>query len=405
MSRAFILLLDSLGIGASKDADKFGDVGANTLLHIAEQCSKNLANLPNERHGALKLPNFNRLGLHLAVKNSCGAELAGCDYGIKPQGMFGYAEEISKGKDTPSGHWEITGVPVTFDWGYFPNTMPSFPHELIEKLKEKAGLTGILGNCHASGTEIIKDFGDEHIETGMPICYTSADSVFQIAVHEDAFGLDNLYKLCEIAYDLVKPYNIGRIIARPFNGEKGNYKRTHNRRDFSVTPPQKTLLDNLAENGGNVIAIGKISDIFAGQGITEKVVAHGNDELFAKTLESAKNAPDNSLIFTNFVDFDMLYGHRRDVAGYALALEKLDAQIPQLEKALRPDDIVIVTADHGCDPTFQGTDHTREHIPVVVFGPKVVAKDLGKRETFADIGQSLATFFNLSPLSYGKSFL
>lgn len=405
MARAFILLLDSMGIGASADADKFGDIGANTLLHIAETCFNNQADIPNERSGALKLPNLSRLGMHLAVKNSCGQEMPACDYNIKPQGMFGYAEEKSRGKDTPSGHWEITGVPVDFDWGYFPTTVPSFPQELVDKFIQQANISGILGNCHASGTEIIKEFGDEHVKTGKPICYTSADSVFQIAVHEESFGLDNLYKLCEIAYDLVKPYNIGRIIARPFNGTSGNYKRTHNRRDFSVKPPRKTLLDYLVEAGGNVIGIGKISDIFAGQGISQKVVAHGNDELFAKTLESAKTAPENSLIFTNFVDFDMQYGHRRDIAGYALALEKLDAQLPQLEQILRPDDVVIITADHGCDPTFKGTDHTREHIPVVVFGPKITAKNLGKRETFADIGQSLATLFNLKPLSNGESFL
>lgn len=407
MSRAFILLLDSLGIGAAPDAAKFGDTGANTLLHIAEQCAQNKADIVNVRNGALHLPNLNRLGLHLAINESCNdnnLKVPGFDYTIMPQGVYGCAAEISYGKDTPSGHWEIAGVPVQFDWGYFPPQYPSFPQELVDEFVKQAKIPGILGNCAASGTEIIKQFGDEHVRTGQPICYTSADSVFQIAAHEEAFGLERLYTICKIAYELVKPYNIGRIIARPFSGKSGNYVRTDHRRDYSVPPPDATLLDKLTTADGQVIAIGKISDIFAGHGISKKIEAHGNDELFTATLEAAKTAPTRSLIFTNFVDFDMKYGHRRDVAGYALALEKFDAALPQLEKILLPDDVVIITADHGCDPTFKGTDHTREYIPVLAFGKKITPQNIGKRETFADIGQSLAAFFALAPLKYGKSF-
>ena len=408
MSRAIILLLDSLGVGALPDAAKFGDAGANTLLHIAEQCAANAANIENVRQGAIHLPNLNRYGLHLLLNESCSnpdLKVAGLDYSITPQALYGCAAELSYGKDTPSGHWEITGVPVLFDWGYFPPQYPSFPRELVDAFIQQAQIPGILGNCHASGTEIIKQYGDEHVKTGKPICYTSADSVFQIAAHEETFGLDRLYALCKIAYELVKPYNIGRVIARPFSGTSGNYVRTDHRRDYSIPPPAPTLLDKLVAAQGQVLAIGKISDIFAARGISKKIEAHGNDELFTATLEAIRTAPSRSLIFTNFVDFDMKYGHRRNTAAYAAALEKFDTQLPQLEQLLLPDDIVIITADHGCDPTFKGTDHTREYIPIMVFGQKIAARNIGKRNTFADIGQSLATFFGLAPLEYGESFL
>lgn len=409
MARAFILLLDSLGVGALPDAAKFGDSGADTFGHIAAECAAGRANLPGVRQGALKLPNLSRLGLHFAAamvpQHGCSRQLPGFDYSIAPRAVHGIATEMSYGKDTPSGHWEIAGAPVLFEWGYFPPNYPSFPEELVSNFVKQAQLPGILGNCHASGTEIIQRHGDEHIRTGKPICYTSADSVFQIAAHEEAFGLKRLYSLCEIAYKLVQPYNIGRVIARPFAGTSGNYKRTAYRRDYSVPPPAPTLLDNLVADGGNVIAIGKIADIFAHQGISKNIEAHGNKELFTKTLEEARTAPPRSLIFTNFVDFDMQYGHRRDVAGYAQALEALDARIPQLEQLLQPDDIMIVTADHGCDPTFKGTDHTREYIPILLAGQKVQPQNIGIRSTFADIGQSIAQHLELAPLAYGTSFL
>lgn len=383
MKRAFILVLDSLGVGALPDADKFGDSGANTLLHIKESC-------------ALKTPNLDQLGLTAAATQTAD---------FKATGLYGYANELSHGKDTPSGHWEMMGVPVLFEWGYFPPSYPSFPEELVNALIQEAKIPGILGNCHASGTEIIKKFGDEHVKTGKPICYTSADSVFQIAAHEESFGLERLYEVCKVAYKLVHPYNIGRVIARPFAGVFGGYYRTEARRDFSVPPPSMTLLDNLVAANGTVVAIGKIADIFAWRGISRHVDAHGHEEIFAAVIHEAKNAADNSLVFANFVDFDMKYGHRRDVAGYAQALEQFDLKLPEFEKLMQPGDIAIITADHGCDPTFKGTDHTREYIPVLVFGPGLQPGFIGRRNTFADIGQSLVKYFSLLPLSYGESFL
>ena len=395
MARAFILLLDSLGIGALPDAEKFGDSGANTFLHIKEHCALGYGDKVGLRQGILKTPNLDRLGLTAA---------ASLKTDFKSTGLYGYANEISFGKDTPSGHWEIAGAPVLFEWGYFPKTQPSFPQELVDLFIKEAKIPGILGNCHASGTEIIKRLGDEHIKTGKPICYTSADSVFQIAVHEEFFGLERLYEICKIVYKLVQPYNIGRIIARPFNGVSGKYQRTEHRRDFSVPPPSATLLDKLVAVNGTVIAIGKISDIFAHRGISRHVDAHGHEEIFGAVLDAVKTAPNRSLVFANFVDFDMKYGHRRDVAGYAHALEQFDLKLPEFEKIMQPGDIAIITADHGCDPTFKGTDHTREYIPVLVFGPEIKSEFIGRRDTFADIGQSLAQYFGLEKLEYGESF-
>lgn len=396
MKRAFILLLDSFGVGALPDAKKFGDEGANTFLHIKEYCLQGKADVANLRQGPLKIPNLDRLGLSAA---------ASLESDSKPTGLYGSANEISFGKDTPSGHWEIAGVPVLFEWGYFPPNYPSFPQELVDALVEKAKIPGILGNCHSSGTEIIAKLGDEHVRTGKPICYTSADSVFQIAAHENSFGLKSLYDVCKVAYEVVKPYNIGRIIARPFTGSSGNYQRTEHRRDFSAPPPDLTLLDKLVAAGGTTVAIGKIADIFAHRGVSKHIDAHGHDEIFTAVCDMAKTAPDRSLSFANFVDFDMKYGHRRDIAGYAHALEQFDVYLPEFEKLMRPGDIAIITADHGCDPTFKGTDHTREYIPILVFGPGIKSGSIGKRDTFADIGQSLAKYLDLEPLQYGKSFL
>jgi phosphopentomutase len=295
---------------------------------------------------------------------------------------------------------------VLFDWGYFTAKENTFPPELLEKLIERGKLPGVLGNCHSSGTVIIAELGEEHVKTGKPIVYTSADSVFQIACHEDSFGLDKLYELCDIARELVDEYNIGRIIARPFIGaDADSYVRTGNRRDLTTPPHADTLLDKLAADGGEVISVGKISDIYAHRGITKKVKATGNAALFDATLEVLGDAGDRTIVFTNFVDFDMLYGHRRDVPGYAAALEYFDQRLPELLEQMQDDDILVICADHGCDPTWPGSDHTREHIPVLVYGVSVQAGPLGKRESFADIGQSLAGFFNLSPMDYGTSFL
>ncbi|MBM7071677.1 phosphopentomutase [Shewanella sp. 202IG2-18] len=404
MKRTVILMLDSFGIGAAGDAEAFGDVGANTFSHIAKACAEGKANI--DREGELKLPNLAKLGLGHAAKESTGAFPMGFDDNVELIGSYGYAAEISSGKDTPSGHWEMAGVPVLFEWGYFSDQNNSFPKELTDKILERAGLDGFLGNCHASGTTILEQLGEEHMSSGKPIFYTSADSVFQIACHEETFGLENLYKLCEITREELEPYNIGRVIARPFNGPNAKeFARTGNRRDFSLEPPAKTVLQKHAENGGEVVSVGKIADIYAHCGITKKVKGNGLEALFDATLEQVKQAGDNTIVFTNFVDFDSHYGHRRDVAGYARGLEYFDARLPELLEILNDDDFLLLTADHGCDPTWPGTDHTREHVPVLAYGAGLGAKSLGGRDTFADMGQSIASYYKLEPMEYGQSFL
>ena len=405
MTRAMIFMLDSVGIGGAADASEFGDEGSDTLGHIAEACMAGKGDRDGLRQGPLQLPNLTALGLARASQASNGSAPPGLDMAVEPRGEWGYGIEVSHGKDTPSGHWEIAGVPVTFDWGYFPHEIPTFPAELTEELISRARLPGILGNEHASGTEIIARLGEEHIKSGKPICYTSADSVFQIACHEEHFGLDRLYEICEIAFGLVAPYRIGRVIARPFVGDsKNSFTRTGNRRDFSVQPPGETLLDRQSKAGGNVISIGKIGDIYAHSGTGKIVKANGNEALMDATVKAIEDAADNTLIFTNFVDFDMLYGHRRDVPGYAAALEAFDARLPELEARLKPGDLAVITADHGCDPTWPGTEHTREHVPILAFGPGRAPRNLGPRN-FSDIGQTLASHLNLTPLEAGKSWL
>jgi phosphopentomutase len=406
MSRAVLIVLDSFGVGGAADAAHFGDEGSNTLGHIAERAASGEADRAGLRSGPLRLPNLDRLGLGAAAEASTGERPKGLDHAAAPQGLWGVAAEVSKGKDTPSGHWEIAGVPVPFDWGYFPRTVPAFPDKLTATLVREAGLPGILGNCHASGTEIIKEFGEEHIRTGKPICYTSADSVLQIAAHEIYFGLTRLYEVCEVARRLVDPLNIGRVIARPFVGQtSGTFERTGNRRDYAVPPPEPTLLDRAKAAGRNVFAIGKIADIFAHQGVTDIRKANGNAALLDATLAALGEAGEGSLIFANLIDFDQLYGHRRDVAGYAAALEAFDRRVPELERRLKPGDLCVLTADHGCDPTWAGTDHTREQVPVLGFGPGIGGGSIGRRETFADIGETLATHLRLPPGLHGRSFL
>ena len=404
MKRAIVLVLDSFGVGASRDADKFDNVGADTLGHIAQWCAKNRAS--DDNPGTLHLPNLTGLGLMHAARESTGCFPAGADESISIMGAYAHAEEISSGKDTSSGHWEMAGVPVLFDWGYFHDKHNSFPESLLSAFIEQAGLPGLLGNCHASGTEIIAEYGEEHIRTGKPIVYTSADSVFQIACHEETFGLERLLEISQIAFKLLGQYKIARVIARPFLGDsESGFKRTGNRRDFSVLPPAPTLLDKLCEASGNVLAVGKISDIFAGSGISKKYKASGLSELFDVTLDAMRDAGDKSLVFTNFVDFDSEFGHRRDVSGYATALEYFDRRLPEVLKLMKDDDVLILTADHGCDPTWPGSDHTRENVPVLVYGKSIKPGSLGLRETFADIGQSLCEHFSLSDMDYGKSFL
>src|SRR5476649_273828 len=404
MKRTYIMVLDSFGIGAAGDAQKFGDTGSDTLGHIAQRCQQGDAN--QGRNGPLTLPNLSRLGLGRAAEASTGRFPAGLDANAEIVGAYAYASEISSGKDTPSGHWEIAGIPVMFDWGYFPEPENSFPQELLNQLVQDAQLPGYLGNCHSSGTVILDRLGEEHMRSGKPIFYTSADSVFQIACHEETFGLQRLYDLCEMARELLTDggYNIGRVIARPFIGDKsGHFERTGNRHDLAVAPPSATVLQKLVEEkGGQVVSVGKIADIYAQVGITKKIKATGLDALFDATLAEMDQAGDQTIVFTNFVDFDSSYGHRRDVAGYAAALELFDRRLPELMARVTGEDMLILTADHGCDPTWPGTDHTREHIPVLIYGPGIKPGFYGHRETFADIGQTVAHYFDLSPMDYGK---
>lgn len=405
MARAFLMILDSFGIGAAPDADRYGDQGSDTLGHIAQACADGRADKRGLRSGPLHLPNLDKLGLGCAARSHRGSVPPGLNCGANVIGQWGYAVEQSRGKDTPSGHWEIAGVPVMFDWGYFPKSIPAMPGDLISDLAEICGLPGFLGNKHASGTEIVAELGEEHVRSGRPILYTSADSVLQIAAHESAFGLERLYETCEVARKLVDRLNIGRVIARPFAGDDaGGFERTANRRDYSVLPPAPTLLDRLTDAGREVISIGKIGDIFAHQGTGEIVKGAGNDDLFDQTLKAIDRLADGGLVITNFVDFDTLFGHRRDITGYAAALERFDSRLPDLFARTRPDDIVLFTADHGCDPSWAGTDHTRECVPILIFGEKVQPENIGRRNSFSDIGQTLAAHLGIAPLAHGEAW-
>lgn len=406
MARAFLFVLDSFGIGGAPDAAAYGDEGANTLGHIAEFCAAGAGDREGLRSGPLMLPNMSALGLLQIAKTATGNYPAGMPMPERVYGLYGCANEVSRGKDTPSGHWEIAGTPVSFDWGYFPVEGDAFPPELVNTLCQAADLPGILGNCHASGTDIIDKYGEEHIRSGKPICYTSSDSVFQIAAHETHFGLERLMHLSQIARTLLDPYNIGRVIARPFLGEtRATFERTGNRRDFSVPPPEPTLLDRLVADGRTVHAVGKIGDIFAHQGVSSVIKANGNAALMDATLEAMEAAADGDLVFTNFVDFDMIYGHRRNVPGYAAALEAFDARLPEVYRKLKPGDLVIMTADHGCDPTWRGTDHTRERVPIIAYGPGLRSRSIGIRSTYADIGETIAYHLGIKAGPHGRSFL
>jgi phosphopentomutase len=398
MPRAIVCILDSFGIGGAPDARDYGDghghndEGSYTLGHIADRYD-------------LCVPNMDAMGLGAAGKLSTGKLPRGLT-DVPTGGRWGVGREVSKGKDTPSGHWEIAGVPVPFAWGYFPQTEPTFPKDLTDALIANAKLPGILGNKHASGVPIIEELGEESIRTGKPICYTSIDSVFQIAASEEHFGLQHLYEVCEEAFKLTSKLMIGRVIARPFTGDtKATFKRTGNRRDFAISPPEPTLLDRLKAAGRQVFAIGKISDIYAGSGVTHKIKASGNLVLFDRTLEALDMARDGDFVMTNFVDFDQEYGHRRDVVGYAKALEAFDARLPELIAKMRSDDLLVLTADHGNDPTWIGTDHTREQTPILCFSPRLSPGTLGLRDTFADIGESIAHWLGIPPGRHGRSFL
>lgn len=397
MGRAILLVADSFGVGAAPDADKFGDVGANTLGHIAEHYEL--------RHDKLlALPHLSAMGLA-----ACAHAVSNDNFSLAGEtpvsGAFGAAAELSSGKDTPSGHWEMTGVPVLFEWGYYPDQPNCFPQTMLDALISDTGVSGVLGCRHASGTEIIEELGEQHLRSGKPICYTSGDSVFQVAAHEETFGLDRLYAFCEAARDLLYDDNIGRVIARPFVGKDAkSFIRTGNRRDYSVEPPADTLLDVMTQQKLKVASIGKIADIFAHRGITSSTKATGLEALLDETVKHIQTQQDGTLIFTNLVNFDQDFGHRRNPAGYAEALQYFDRRLPEITRAMQDDDLLIITADHGCDPTWPGSDHTREYVPVLAWRPGLGAVDLGQRDTFADIGQTLAEFFNLPPLDYGTSF-
>lgn len=403
MSRICLLVLDSLGIGGAPDADLFGDLGADTLGHIAEACAQGLAD--EGRSGPLRIPVLSSLGLGLAAALSTGRIPPGLESPDPALGRYGCATEISLGKDTPSGHFEMTGAPVLFDWGYFTGATDSIPAALLDELVARAGLPGVLGNCKASGTEILTRLGEEHLRSGCPIVYTSVDSVLQIAAHEQAFGLKRLLEVCAIARELADTYHIARIIARPFTGlDPGTFVRTGNRRDFSIPAPSPTILDLLTETGGTVLCVGKVGDIFAHRGVTKNIRVFGHDRLMDATLGALESAADRTLVMTNFVDFDSVHGHRRDVAGYARALESLDARLPELLARLKPGDLCILTADHGCDPTWSGTDHTRERVPVLAVGPGIRSGSIGIRDTLSDIGASAAHFLGMAGTGHGRSF-
>lgn len=383
MARFTIVVLDSVGVGELPDAADFGDTGTFTLKHVKEYV------------GDLKIPNMVNLGLY----NIDGLGLEGVEH---PQGCYGKCRERSKAKDTTNGHFEIAGLVVEKPFRVFGE---HFPDRIIRKLEEQIG-TKVIGNYPASGTVIIQELGDEHVRTGYPIVYLSADSLMQIAMHEDVIPLERQYEICQIARKIMSGDDtVSRIICRPFVGSNGKYTRTENRRDFSIDPPGYTVLDQLSENGKDVIAVGKIEDIFNRKGITEVNHTKNNHDGIEATIDYLHNRDFNGLLFVNLVDFDMLYGHRNNPKGYAEALEYFDAKLPEILSGLRDDDILVITADHGCDPTTPGTDHTREHIPLLVCGPKLKkGVDLGVRETFSDIAATVSDYFGMK-FPNGTSFL
>lgn len=392
MSRAFLIVMDSVGIGGAPDAARFfngdrPDTGANTIGHIAQA-------------RPLHLPHLDALGLGAAVKLASGADAPGL--GATPQGLWGAATEVSNGKDTPSGHWEIAGVPVPWDWHTFPDTRPAIPADLTGRIAALAGTEGVLANCHASGTQVIDDFGAEHLRTGWPIVYTSVDSVIQIAAHEEAFGLDRLVTLCRDLAPHAHALWVGRVIARPFVGELGAFRRTPNRRDFAIAPPGDTILDIATAAGRVTHAIGKIGDIFSHRGIAHLHKGKSDADLAQHLIRLMDEAEDGSLTFANFVEFDTNFGHRRDIPGYAAQLEWFDTVAGQVIAALRPGDLAIFTADHGNDPGWTGTDHTRERVPVL--GAGLGARAVGQ-VAFADIGASVMAHLGLPGLAFGRSFL
>lgn len=386
MNRAIVIVLDSFGVGELPDANVYGDEGSNTLKGIYDNTS-------------LNLPNFKKLGLYNI--NDIGID----NKEETPIGIYGKANEMSKGKNSPVGHWEMSGYVTEKPFKTYPN---AFPQELIEKFIKEAGIKGVLCNKKGSGTEFLKQYGEEHLETGMPIVYTSADSVFQIAAHEDIIPVEELYRICLIARKILNDpeYNIGTVIARPFVGTNSeNFTRTYNRKDFEFQDFGRTMLDEIKEIGKNVLAIGKIADLFTMRGITKAIHTEGNTDGIHKTIEAIKE-DTNGLIFTNLVDFDMLYGHRNNIEGYARALEEFDSFLPEIIENLKQDDILIITADHGCDPSTPSTDHSREYVPIIAYGKNLKQNvNIGIRKTYADISATILDLLNVkSTLKYGISF-
>jgi phosphopentomutase len=404
MTRAILIVLDSVGCGGAEDAASYGDEGADTLGHIAEACAEGKGDRKGLRRGPLKLPRLEALGLGHAMKASTGRGPHGFAL-PEPRGQWGYGIETSRGKDTPSGHWELAGTPVDFDWGYFPETIPAFPAPLTEALIEEGKLAGILGNRHASGIAVIEDCGEEHLRTMKPICYTSADSVLQIAAHEQAFGLERLYDLCRIARRLCDPLKIGRVIARPFIGASGkDFLRTGNRKDFAMPPPDGNILQRAVGAGRAVVSIGKVGDIFAHRDTGNERKGKSNDGNVDLLLTALATTPAGGLIFVNLVDFDTEWGHRRDVPGYAACLEAFDRRLEAIEAAMQPDDFCVITADHGNDPTFRGFDHTREHVPILAFGAGASAGPIGARSSLADVAETIAVKLRLPRGPYGRAW-
>jgi phosphopentomutase len=388
MPRVFLFIMDSFGVGGAPDAAAFGDEGSNTFTHIAENAT-------------FDIPNLVSLGLSKAASLLTGRDI----FPAEVKGLWGVAREVSRGKDTITGHWEMAGVPLAKDWGYFPNANPAIPLSLVDEIARKSNVSGFLSLTHASGTQVIEDFGEEHLRTGKPIMYTSADSVIQIAAHETHFGLERLYGICRIARELTYELNIGRIIARPFVGETAKtFTRTGHRKDFAVLPPSPTLLNVLTNARRPIISIGKIGDIFAHSGTGKEVKAAGLDVLMETTAREMQVLGDGGLLFVNFVDFDSNFGHRRDPKGYAGAVNHFDKWLGTAMTLLKEGDRLIVTADHGNDPTWRGTDHTREQIPIVCYGPGLKSGSIGKRQSFADIGQSIAQYLGIPKLSAGEAF-
>jgi phosphopentomutase len=390
MARAFLFILDSFGIGHAPDAAQFGDEGANTLLHICDRMD-------------LKLPHMASLGLGLAAEAAGGRNPFP---GAALIGRWGHAEEVSQGKDTITGHWEIAGVTVPFKWHYYPDTETSFPKALLDEIISRSKIPGLLAGTHASGTQVIEDFGEEHVRTGKPIIYTSADSVIQIAAHEHHFGLQRLYDVCKIARELTYDIKVGRVIARPFLGETAKtFERTGNRKDFAITPPSPTLLKIASDAGRHVISVGKIGDIYGHVGTGDEVKVSGNGPMMEKIITLIPTLRNGGFLMTNFVDFDTNHGHRRDPTGYGKSLEAFDAELPRVIAQLEKDDLLILTADHGNDPTWHGTEHTREQIPVMIFGKSLTPGSIGHRKSFSDIGQSIAAHLGIPKLISGAVFI